>query len=41
LVQRHCDLLLSIPSAGAIASLNVASATSALFYEAFRQRRVE
>ena len=39
LVLRACDLQLTIPSAGAIASLNVAAATAALFHEVARQRR--
>ncbi|MCC6749657.1 MAG: 23S rRNA (guanosine(2251)-2'-O)-methyltransferase RlmB [Deltaproteobacteria bacterium] len=39
LVQRACDLKLTIPALGRIAALNVASATTALFYEAARQRR--
>lgn len=38
LVRKKCDLLLTINSLGPIASLNVASATSVLFYEAARQR---
>lgn len=38
LVQKNCDFLVTIPSRGPIASLNVAAATSVLFYEAARQR---
>jgi 23S rRNA (guanosine2251-2'-O)-methyltransferase len=39
LVRRGCDVLLTIPSRGQIASLNVAAAATALLYEAARQRR--
>jgi 23S rRNA (guanosine2251-2'-O)-methyltransferase len=40
LVLKKCDLRLTIPSAaGAIASLNVAAAATAVLYEAARQRR--
>ena len=39
LVLKHCDLALTIPSRAQIASLNVASATTAVLYEASRQRR--
>jgi 23S rRNA (guanosine2251-2'-O)-methyltransferase len=39
LVRRGCDVLLTIPSRGAIASLNVSAAATALLYEAARQRR--
>lgn len=37
-VQKHCDVLVTLPTAGPIAALNVASATTAIFYEAIRQR---
>ena len=39
LVQKQCDLLVTIPSASPIASLNVGAAAAALCYEAGRQRR--
>jgi 23S rRNA (guanosine2251-2'-O)-methyltransferase len=39
LVLRHCDMTLTIPSRAQIASLNVAAATTAVLYEANRQRR--
>ena len=39
LVRSSCDLLVTIPSRGRIASLNVAAAATALLYEAARQRR--
>lgn len=39
LVLEKCDLQLTLPSASAIASLNVAAATAALLYEIVRQRR--
>jgi 23S rRNA (guanosine2251-2'-O)-methyltransferase len=39
LVRSACDLLVTIPSLGRIASLNVAAAATALLYEASRQRR--
>ena len=39
LVRRGCDLLITIPSRSAIASLNVAAAGVTLLYEAARQRR--
>ena len=38
LVQKHCDVTLSIPMKGRISSLNAASAASILLYEAVRQR---
>jgi len=40
LVARHCDLLVRIPVAGQVGSLNVAAAGAALLYEVCRQRRV-
>jgi 23S rRNA (guanosine2251-2'-O)-methyltransferase len=40
LVRRHCDLLVEIPMAGQVASLNVAAAGAMLLYEAVRQRQV-
>jgi 23S rRNA (guanosine2251-2'-O)-methyltransferase len=38
LVLRGCDLLIQIPMAGRVASLNVGAAGSCLLYEAVRQR---
>ena len=38
LVQKNCDVTLSIPMKGRISSLNAASAASILLYEAVRQR---
>lgn len=40
LVRRSCDLLISIPVAGRIDSLNVSVAAAVLLYEARRQRRL-
>jgi 23S rRNA (guanosine2251-2'-O)-methyltransferase len=37
-VAESCDLLLSIPVRGSVASLNVATAASVLMFEAVRQR---
>lgn len=39
LTREHCDLLLSIPMAGQVESLNVSVATGVVLYEALRQRR--
>lgn len=39
LVARTCDVLLNIPMAGTIGSLNVAAAAAVLCYEVARQRR--
>jgi 23S rRNA (guanosine2251-2'-O)-methyltransferase len=39
LVQRHCDLLLSIPQNGPLDSLNASVAGAVVMYEAFRQRQ--
>lgn len=39
LVQRHCDLLLSIPQSGPLDSLNASVAGAVVMYEAFRQRQ--
>jgi 23S rRNA (guanosine2251-2'-O)-methyltransferase len=39
LVRRSCDLLVSIPLAGRVESLNVSVAAALLLYEARRQRR--
>ncbi|MBW2731455.1 MAG: 23S rRNA (guanosine(2251)-2'-O)-methyltransferase RlmB [Deltaproteobacteria bacterium] len=38
LVRKQCDLLATIPTPGVIKALNVAAATTAVFYEAARQR---
>ena len=38
LVRERCDRVLSIPMAGKINSLNVASAASVFFFEVLRQR---
>jgi 23S rRNA (guanosine2251-2'-O)-methyltransferase len=38
LVLRSCDLLIQIPMAGRVASLNVGAAGACLLYEAMRQR---
>jgi 23S rRNA (guanosine2251-2'-O)-methyltransferase len=38
LVARACDVLLSIPMAGRVGSLNVSAASAALCYEVARQR---
>ncbi|HEY4346927.1 MAG TPA: 23S rRNA (guanosine(2251)-2'-O)-methyltransferase RlmB [Gaiellaceae bacterium] len=39
LVKRSCDVLVSIPAAGVVESLNVSVAAALLLYEARRQRR--
>jgi len=38
LTRRHCNALVRIPMRGAVASLNVASASAVALYEALRQR---
>jgi 23S rRNA (guanosine2251-2'-O)-methyltransferase len=38
LTREHCDLLVRLPQAGAVESLNVSVATGMLLYEAIRQR---
>jgi 23S rRNA (guanosine2251-2'-O)-methyltransferase len=38
-VRRSCDVLVSIPLAGDVESLNVSVAAALLLYEARRQRR--
>lgn len=38
LTREHCDLLLAIPMAGRVESLNVSVATGVVLYEAVRQR---
>jgi 23S rRNA (guanosine2251-2'-O)-methyltransferase len=40
LTREHCDLLVSIPMAGVVESLNVSVATGVVLYEAVRQRSV-
>jgi 23S rRNA (guanosine2251-2'-O)-methyltransferase len=40
LVRERCDLLVRIPTAGHLESLNVSVATGVVLYEALRQRRV-
>lgn len=37
--REHCDLLVKLPSLGAVESLNVSVATGMLLYEAVRQRQ--
>ncbi len=39
LTREHCDLLVKIPMAGAVESLNVSVATGICLFEAVRQRR--
>ncbi|MCC6171872.1 MAG: 23S rRNA (guanosine(2251)-2'-O)-methyltransferase RlmB [Gammaproteobacteria bacterium] len=39
LTRQHCDLLVRLPSLGAVSSLNVSVAAGMLLYEAVRQRR--
>jgi 23S rRNA (guanosine2251-2'-O)-methyltransferase len=39
LTRRHCDWLVSLPSLGAVESLNVSVATGMLLYESLRQRQ--
>jgi 23S rRNA (guanosine2251-2'-O)-methyltransferase len=41
LTRESCDLLVSIPMAGAVESLNVSVATGVVLFEAVRQRRVQ
>jgi len=38
LTEEHCDLLISIPMAGSVSSLNVSVATGVCLFEAVRQR---
>jgi 23S rRNA (guanosine2251-2'-O)-methyltransferase len=40
-IQRKCDLLLSIPMRGRVASLNAATAGSLAVFEIFRRQRAE
>lgn len=39
LTREHCDLLVKLPMAGAVSSLNVSVATGVCLFEAVRQRR--
>ena len=39
LVRKKCDLLISIPMMGSVASLNVSVAGGIVMYEVLRQRR--
>ena len=41
LTKEHCDVLVSIPMAGMVESLNVSVATGICLYEAVRQRLLE
>ena len=41
LVQETCDLLVALPQAGCIGSLNVAQATTAIAYEWMRRCRTQ
>jgi 23S rRNA (guanosine2251-2'-O)-methyltransferase len=38
LTRQHCDLMVRLPSLGAVESLNVSVAAGMLLYEAVRQR---
>ena len=38
LVRKNCDVVVNIPMAGRISSLNASAAASILLYEAVRQR---
>ncbi len=40
LTREHCDVLVRLPMAGAVESLNVSVATGVCLFEAVRQRRV-
>ncbi|MCL1906262.1 MAG: 23S rRNA (guanosine(2251)-2'-O)-methyltransferase RlmB [Clostridiales bacterium] len=41
LLKRHCDLCVSLPVSGPVASLNVSAAAAALLYEVKRQRSTD
>jgi 23S rRNA (guanosine2251-2'-O)-methyltransferase len=41
LTREHCDLLISIPMAGVVESLNVSVATGVVLYETVRQRALK
>jgi 23S rRNA (guanosine2251-2'-O)-methyltransferase len=41
LVRERCDVLVRIPTAGHLESLNVSVATGIVLYEALRQRRIK
>jgi len=40
LTEEHCDILISIPMAGEVSSLNVSVATGVCLYEVVRQRQI-
>ena len=40
LLKKSCDITLSIPMKGKLESLNVASASTAVFYENLRQKKI-
>lgn len=40
LTEKHCDMLIRLPMAGKISSLNISVATGVCLYEAIRQRRL-
>ncbi|MDA2914443.1 23S rRNA (guanosine(2251)-2'-O)-methyltransferase RlmB, partial [Acidobacteriia bacterium AH_259_A11_L15] len=40
-VRDKCDFVVSIPTAGAVASLNVSVAAGVVLYEVVRQRRAK
>ncbi len=39
LTEKHCDMLIRLPMAGKISSLNISVATGVCLYEVVRQRR--
>lgn len=41
LTREHCDVIVSIPMAGSVPSLNVSVATAVCLYETLRQRQVK
>ncbi len=41
LTRQHCDMLVAIPMAGRVESLNLSVATGILLFEAVRQRRIK
>ncbi len=41
LIERNCDVLVSIPLSGKTASLNVSVATGMVLYEIYRQRNFQ
>lgn len=40
LTEKHCDMLIRLPMAGKISSLNISVATGVCLYESVRQRRI-